>query len=257
MQFFNEQQNRAYFRQKNLPQKDKSDLILERLLDNKPDPSLGRMGRFLDEIKGEKGDKGETGLSIKGDKGDRGEKGEPGADSFVVGPMGPQGEPGRDGIDGRDGKEILVDEKKIVKAILKLLPEVMPSREHSTQDIVKQVTKEVIEFQIEEDRKNKRKLGPLLGGGTWVGNSYTAGSGIRIVGGVITATGGGGGGFTKLLSTEVPDGTNTIFTYSQKPLYIVSGGAWYEENNGWTWAAGQATLSTPPPAQALQLLAFV
>ena len=77
----------------------------------------------------------------------------------------------------------------------------------------------------------------------------------KFVPGAATTT--GGGGFTKLLSTEVPDGTNTIFTYSQKPLYIVSGGAWYEENNGWTWAAGQATLSVSPPAQALQLLAFV
>ena len=64
------------------------------------------------------------------------------------------------------------------------------------------------------------------------------------------AASGGGSGFTKLTASETPDGSNTIFTFAQKPTYIVSGGAWYEENSGWTWNSGalQATMDTPAPS---------
>jgi len=69
---------------------------------------------------------------------------------------------------------------------------------------------------------------------------------------------GGSGGFTELRSTETPDGTNTIFTFTSKPAYIISGGAWYEETEGWIWDIGlsQATLSVPPPTSTLKLLGF-
>jgi hypothetical protein len=69
---------------------------------------------------------------------------------------------------------------------------------------------------------------------------------------------GGSGGFTELRSTETPDGTNTIFTFTSKPTYIISGGAWYEETEGWIWDIGlsQATLSIPPPTSTLKLLGF-
>ncbi len=54
------------------------------------------------------------------------------------------------------------------------------------------------------------------------------------------------GGLTKINATETPDGTIVNFTFAQKPTYIVSDGAWYRENFGWTWSGTQAVMSVPP-----------
>lgn len=56
----------------------------------------------------------------------------------------------------------------------------------------------------------------------------------------------GGGGFTRLTATGTVDGANTTFTFTQKPTYIVSDGAWYRENSGWTYSGSTATMSVPP-----------
>lgn len=58
----------------------------------------------------------------------------------------------------------------------------------------------------------------------------------------------GGGGFTELAATGTVNGTNTDFTFTEKPDYIVFDSAWYKENAGWTWNGGTltATLSVPP-----------
>lgn len=62
----------------------------------------------------------------------------------------------------------------------------------------------------------------------------------------ILIDGSGGAGFTKLTATGSVDGSNTAFTFTQKPLYIISDGAWYQENKGWTWSDPTATMSVPP-----------
>jgi len=62
----------------------------------------------------------------------------------------------------------------------------------------------------------------------------------------INNTGTGGTGFTKLDATGTVDGSNASFTFTQKPTYIISDGAWYVENNGWTWSGSTATMSVPP-----------
>src|SRR5258705_4975579 len=59
-------------------------------------------------------------------------------------------------------------------------------------------------------------------------------------------SGGGGSGFTKLPATGSVDGSNVAFTFTQKPEYIVSDGAWYVENKGWTWSGLTATMTIPP-----------
>lgn len=62
--------------------------------------------------------------------------------------------------------------------------------------------------------------------------------------------GGGGstaaGGFTLLPATGTVNGVNADFTFTEKPDYIVSDGAWYVENTGWTWSGLTATMSVPP-----------
>ena len=67
-----------------------------------------------------------------------------------------------------------------------------------------------------------------------------------------------GSALTPLRSTETPDGVNQIFTFPSKPTYIINGGAWYLENDGWTWDSVhlKATLAFPPPVSTLKLLAF-
>lgn len=57
---------------------------------------------------------------------------------------------------------------------------------------------------------------------------------------------GGNASLTLLAATGTVDGINTAFTFTTKPTYIVSDGAWYTENNGWTWSGSTATMSVPP-----------
>ncbi len=54
--------------------------------------------------------------------------------------------------------------------------------------------------------------------------------------------------FTPLTATGTVDGSNSAFTFTQKPTYIVSDSAWYRENKGWTWNSGTltATMTIPP-----------
>lgn len=69
----------------------------------------------------------------------------------------------------------------------------------------------------------------------------------------INAT-GGGGGFTQLTATGAVNSVNRAFTFTQKPTYIVSDGAWYTQldNNGnaqWSWdGVSTATMVIPPNA---------
>lgn len=56
------------------------------------------------------------------------------------------------------------------------------------------------------------------------------------------------GGFTELPASGTVNSVNTVFTFTQKPSYIVSDGVWYKVNNGWTWnpLTLTATLTIPP-----------
>lgn len=64
----------------------------------------------------------------------------------------------------------------------------------------------------------------------------------------ITITASGGGGFSVLATTGNVDGNNAAFIFASQPSYIVSDGAWYRVNKGWTWNAGAltATMAVPP-----------
>jgi hypothetical protein len=62
-----------------------------------------------------------------------------------------------------------------------------------------------------------------------------------------------GGGVVELTATGTVDGSNQVFTFVEKPSYIVSDHAWYKETNStgttnWSWNAGtmEATMTIPP-----------
>ena len=80
--------------------------------------------------------------------------------------------------------------------------------------------------------------------------NYKAGTGVSLawslVNGMptltISASGGGGSGFTAIETTGgIVNGTNDEFQFAEKPAYIVSDHAWYREGNGWSWSAGTLT----------------
>ena len=98
----------------------------------------------------------------------------------------------------------------------------------------------------------------LITGGTSSTGAMQQVSGVGSSGQVLTSngagalptwqdsTGGSGGGFTRLTATGIINSINADFTFTEKPDYIVSDGAWYEENSGWTWSGSTATMTIPP-----------
>jgi hypothetical protein len=56
-------------------------------------------------------------------------------------------------------------------------------------------------------------------------------------------------GFTLLPATGAIDDTNTDYTFTEKPTYIIQNSVWYRENLGWTWNAGTLTATMAVPTQ--------
>jgi hypothetical protein len=70
---------------------------------------------------------------------------------------------------------------------------------------------------------------------------------------LISATISGGLGFQELTATGIVNGSNTSFTFTKLPKYVVSDGAVYKQLDSndaanWSWNAGTltATLTVPP-----------
>jgi len=76
---------------------------------------------------------------------------------------------------------------------------------------------------------------------------------------LVSATGGGGGGFTYLAATGIVNGSNRDFIFTELPTYIVSDGAWYQQldnqaapQTNWSWNAGTLTATmTIAPQSAI------
>ena len=87
-------------------------------------------------------------------------------------------------------------------------------------------------------------LVPSVGSIDFTGNGVTSSA----IGSDVSESipGGGGGGLTKLTATGAINGSNTAFTFTSKPTYIVSDGAWLLENAGWTYSGSTATMTIPP-----------
>lgn len=55
---------------------------------------------------------------------------------------------------------------------------------------------------------------------------------------------GGGGTLTELTATGTINSSNTAFTFTSKPIYVLIDGTKYKENAGWTWNSGSLTATT-------------
>ncbi len=127
-----------------------------------------------------------------------------------------------DGEDGKDGED--ADEKKIVKAILKLLPDVVPQKEIDYQEVVVKVKKEISYKDIKDAPEFRM-------GGTGYLREITdvevltepidgyalkwSAAKKRWVPGVVVATGGSA-------NMEVLMGSGTVWTCVNKPVMIIA-----------------------------------
>lgn len=92
--------------------------------------------------------------------------------------------------------------------------------------------------------------------GTSASTKNTAGKVYKMINGItqkmITDIQNGLGKLIQLAANGSVNGVNKAFVFTQEPSYIVSDGAWYIVNNGWTWDAGTLTATmTIPPSSSL------
>lgn len=154
-----------------------------------------------------------------------------------------------------------------VKNALQTLTEEIDSRFTKTE--AKKALKEIQDV-VEQNRKElMTKIGHIGGGskplrilnnGTDISKRYAdvnfkPGSNITITAvdnnttrqvDVTIDASGGGAGFTLLAATGTIDGNNLTFTFTSKPVYIISDGIWYRENHNWSWSGSTATMTVPP-----------
>lgn len=164
-------------------------------------------------------------LTIDHLKGDSGEPGMPGKDGIspeideiveAVKPFIQNGE------DGKDGKDAEFDEEAVIKSLIKRIQKEKPfdlSHIKGAQKFIK----DGVSYKIEE----------LMHG---------AGSSTS------------GGGFTTYASTEIPNGSITVFTFplaTAQPSFIISDNVWMKAVTksgtvNWTWSGTQATMKISP-----------
>ncbi len=165
----------------------------------------------------QKGDKGEKGDSIKGEPGEsiKGDKGEPG---------------------------------KTVKQIVK---EIRVEQPIVTEKIIKETTKteKIDEDKIIEDLLEKLKKEQILdlthikGAQTFIKDGIKYRVEELMHGGSKSS---GGTGYTVETPSGTIDGTNVTFTVTAVPVYIISDGATYFANNGYTILGLTLTLTSAP-----------
>lgn len=153
------------------------------------------------------------------------------------------------------------DKSKIENDIKKLIP--TQPKEKNNEEVQKLIDKS-IETIVKENKDNGLKLSAFekrlirLGGGgaSFMSQLIDVAIGAQTNGQALiwNATsskwvpGTTGGGFTILPATGSVNSVNLAFTLTIKPTIIVSDGAMYRENVGWTWNAGTltATMIIPP-----------
>lgn len=198
-----------------------------------------------------RGDKGETGeAGAKGEQGDKGEEGSQGiqgiqglpgqkGDRGLDGKNGTNGKDGKNGVDGKDAEQIEIN--AIVKKVLKSLPK---NKLHIKNiDGIDKFQEQIVHHAVTQSR------GLLYAGLS--DSKIKAGTNITIStapDGTVTinSTGGGGGGYTVETPTGTIDDSNTTFTVTATPVYIVSDGTTYFNNAGFTLSGLTVTMAVAP-----------
>lgn len=185
-----------------------------------------------------KGQDGKQGLpGQRGAEGARGPQGLPGVkgDTGSQGPAGRDGRDGRDGTDGKDGRDGLDGSPDTGEEIIAKINASEEMIDASRIANLPQPVQQIIQS----------------GGGGFIETPIVAGSNITVTKNafgnwVISSTASGGVGTPTSPTAGTVDGSTVDFTFTTKPTLIVSDGATYRENFGWTWSGSTATLSVPP-----------
>lgn len=165
-----------------------------------------------------------------------------------VGIPGPAGKDGKNGINGKDADinlavDLLMERLKTEKLSYKYIKDIPPQPT---------LVRELPSISLFNGRGGGRGALIVRNGSNPIGQdirvlNITGGATVTRDGdGIATINISGGSGFTELPATGTINGVNTLFTFTQKPTYIVSDGAWYKENVGWTWSGLTATMTIPP-----------
>jgi hypothetical protein len=171
------------------------------------------------------------------------------------------------GVDYRDG--IDADESKIASRLARLIPskeDLLASipkpekldREELTRAIlakVPKITQVTVEDVIKELKKSKVLETQDIKGLPNMNDQRWHGGGLTTVSHDATLTGTGtsssplsvvGGGVTVETPTGLVNSSNSVFTVSAQPKWIVSDGITYFSGAGYTYAALTVTLTIPP-----------
>lgn len=137
--------------------------------------------------------------------------------------------------------QAFVEEQVIQKAkeIEKLIPDASEVIKTAVQQALDAITPDEIKRQLESlkgDYRLDAKAIKNLPSNT-IKHIYSGGGAST-----------GGASLTELTTSSTVNGTNTTFAFTTKPKYVVSDGAWYIENNGWTWDGANVIMSVPPLA---------
>lgn len=205
---------------------------IKKELDENPDKFRGLEGQPGTSIKGEKGKPGPRGL--RGRRGPRGLAGKPGNNGRT--PIA--------GLDFPTYKEIEKDVERVVKSkalkIKDLKPLILKLVDKSLKKAVKDIDANEIARMIEALPLAK-KLDYHSGLKNQPDLSDKEKGKLKKGGGM-----GGGGGWTILTPTGTVDSTNTIFTVTSPPAYIVADGIAYFEGAGYTRSGLTITMTSPP-----------
>ena len=237
-----------------------TDQIVKKLDELKPTEkaksSQQAMADFFSSMKGDEGEKGETGeQGLPGEKGEQGEQGLPGRDG-MDGKDGLDGKDGADGIDGKDGadgingkngkdgspdtaEQIVEKLSTIKKAWIELsqikgLQQLLEDTGNNFLAQAKGFAPRALASLYDVDVRTITDQQTLV----WdsVKKKFVPG----------TPATGGGTGFTKETPTGTVDGTNTVYTVTHTPNYVISDGITLFDGAGYALVGLTITLTVPP-----------
>ncbi len=189
-----------------------------------------RLAEIRQPADGKDGRDGIDGKSIQGPKGDKGDKGD-----TVVGPQGPAGKDGKDGQDVDPDAVQAIDEK--LEDFEKRLNATKPGN-----GIFIGPSRGIFLYLDGVKRGLVNNIN--LAAGPGVSLAYSKVNGQDTI--TINATGGGSSGVTVETPVGTVDASNTVFTVSAEPQFVVSDNVTYFDGAGYTYAALTITMDVPP-----------
>lgn len=208
-------------------------------------------------------------LSLEPEKGEQGDTVEPDEEGIIAGVLKKIPKP----EDGKDADEMAILEKvlrqvpKIENIIPAVLERIPTPKDGDTPIVTFDMILEAL-ANAPDDKKIKIKhiagletsiaemshqlAGKIYGKNTTVrggGDSVIAGTNVTVTRngeGKTVISASGGGASSPLTPIGTVNGTNTVFGVASQPSSVVADGITYFENSGYTYVAGNITMTTAP-----------